>query len=162
MQDGTSYKNIEEAKLVVDLVKKLCSSGVPPTNITILTLYEAQKSEIKSQLQINSPNKNQVHKTFKQIPKAKYINIIFFDLQTVAVLNVDGFQGRENDIIIMSFVRSNKESSIGFAGVPNRMNVALSRAKFFLFLVCNFRQMKSHESQLMIKLSKCLSEYVKE
>lgn len=48
----------------------------------------------------------------------------------VRVTVVDNFQGEENDIIILSLVRSNEENKIGFLRTDNRICVALSRAKY--------------------------------
>lgn len=42
---------------------------------------------------------------------------------------VDNYQGEENDLIIGSFVRSNVGGRMGFVGDPNRLNVAISRAR---------------------------------
>jgi len=42
---------------------------------------------------------------------------------------VDNFQGEENDIVLLSLVRSNDENKIGFLNTENRICVALSRAK---------------------------------
>lgn len=47
----------------------------------------------------------------------------------VKVSSVDGFQGGEEDIIIISTVRSNRGSSIGFLSSVQRTNVALTRAR---------------------------------
>jgi superfamily I DNA and/or RNA helicase len=47
----------------------------------------------------------------------------------VKVKSVDGFQGGEEDIIIISTVRSNTRSSIGFISNRQRTNVALTRAR---------------------------------
>ena len=48
---------------------------------------------------------------------------------SVKVSSVDGFQGGEKDIIIISTVRSNRSSSIGFLSSNQRTNVALTRAR---------------------------------
>lgn len=48
----------------------------------------------------------------------------------VRVTVVDNFQGEENDIILLSLVRSNEENKIGFLRTDNRICVALSRAKY--------------------------------
>ena len=61
----------------------------------------------------------------------------------VKVKSVDGFQGAEEDIIIISTVRSNSSGEIGFLSNSQRTNVALTRARYFLkftffpFSFCN-------------------------
>jgi len=54
---------------------------------------------------------------------------------------VDNYQGEENDIVILSLVRSNNEERIGFLKTENRICVALSRAKIGFFLLGNFTQL---------------------
>ncbi|MGI8564031.1 MAG: AAA domain-containing protein [Candidatus Dormibacter sp.] len=49
--------------------------------------------------------------------------------------SVDAFEGRESDAVILSLVRSNDRSAIGFLNDPNRVNVAISRAKKLLVVV---------------------------
>lgn len=52
---------------------------------------------------------------------------------------VDNYQGEENDVIILSLVRSNQEGSVGFLGTDNRVCVALSRARNGLYAIGNFK-----------------------
>jgi len=47
----------------------------------------------------------------------------------VRITCVDNFQGEENDIILLSLVRSNEKGNIGFLNIDNRICVSLSRAK---------------------------------
>lgn len=88
--------------------------GYENSKITILTTYSGQLAQIRREMQ-------------------KYD---LLDCVRIAV--VDDYQGEENDIIIISMVRSNNEGDIGFLQTPNRVNVALSRAKKALYCVGNF------------------------
>jgi len=56
----------------------------------------------------------------------------------VKVQTVDNYQGEENEIVIVSLVRSNKLGNIGFVKLENRINVALSRARVGLYVFGNF------------------------
>lgn len=58
---------------------------------------------------------------------------------------VDAFQGRESPIVIFSCVRAgDKDSGIGFLSDIQRMNVALTRAMNFLFVVCRQRSIMAN------------------
>ena len=100
-RDSAIKVNEHEAKFVVMLAEYFVKNGQDPAKITILTLYLGQFYEIKALLR-----------------KMK----IEITCQTV-----DNFQGQENDIIILSLVRSNKQTRGGFSTIENRVCVALSR-----------------------------------
>ena len=53
----------------------------------------------------------------------------------ISVNTVDGFQGQERDIIVISLVRSNDEGQIGFLRDLRRMNVAITRARMKLIIL---------------------------
>ena len=53
------------------------------------------------------------------------------------VNTVDGFQGQERDIIIINCVRSNGSGQIGFLEDERRLNVAITRARHYLFIIGN-------------------------
>ena len=55
----------------------------------------------------------------------------------VEVNSVDGFQGREKEVIIFSSVRAGGSKGIGFLADVRRMNVALTRAKQMMIVVCD-------------------------
>lgn len=58
-------------------------------------------------------------------------------MKNVKCVVVDKYQGEENDIILLSLVRSNEEAKIGFLKTENRVCVALSRAKMGFYIVGN-------------------------
>lgn len=61
--------------------------------------------------------------------------------QQVKCIVVDKYQGEENDIILLSLVRSNKDANIGFLKTENRVCVALSRAKKGLYIIGNMENL---------------------
>ena len=69
-------------------------------------------------------------------PYADQVKIIQ-DMTPVEVKTVDGFQGREKEIIIISTVRSNEDGNIGFLRDLRRLNVAITRAKRKLIIIGN-------------------------
>ena len=99
--DGLSKRNPKEAKWVVDQVRSLFDAGVEPEQIAIIAPYAAQVRLLRDRLQTNG----------------------------LEIDTVDGFQGREKEIVIVTFVRSNEEGEIGFLKDTRRTNVALTRAK---------------------------------
>ena len=57
---------------------------------------------------------------------------------------VDGFQGQERDIILISLVRSNDEGQIGFLRDLRRMNVAITRARMKLIILGDVSTLGRH------------------
>ena len=76
-------------------------------------------------------------------PYADQVKIIQ-DRTPVEVKTVDGFQGREKEIIIISTVRSNYDGNIGFLKDLRRLNVAITRAKRKLIIIGNKETLKSN------------------
>ncbi|KAH9698663.1 UvrD-like helicase ATP-binding domain-containing protein [Citrus sinensis] len=64
----------------------------------------------------------------------------------VKVMSIDGFKGGEEDIIIISTVRSNNGGLIGFLSNPKRVNVALTRARHCLWILGNARTLTRKKS----------------
>ena len=102
-----SHINQHEVGVAAKLAIYLLQQGYSCSEITILTMYSGQRSLIQEKLR-----KSHV-RTAKEI----------------RVSTVDGFQGEENEIIILSLVRSNTNNNIGFLRTSNRVCVGLSRAK---------------------------------
>ena len=75
---------------------------------------------------------------------------------SITVNTVDGFQGQERDIIIISLVRANEDGSIGFLSDIRRMNVAITRARMKLFILGNAETLRRHP------FYRKLYEYVRE
>ena len=76
-------------------------------------------------------------------PYADQVKIIQ-DKTPVEVKTVDGFQGREKEIIIISTVRSNEDGNIGFLRDLRRLNVAITRAKRKLIIIGNINTLKTN------------------
>jgi superfamily I DNA and/or RNA helicase len=68
-----------------------------------------------------------------------YGNILDIEINTV-----DGFQGKEKDIIILSCVRSNDDGMIGFLSDKRRLNVTLTRPKIGLYIIGNATTLRSN------------------
>ena len=63
----------------------------------------------------------------------------------VTVRTVDGFQGQERDVIVISMVRDNEKGEIGFLGDLRRMNVAITRARMKLIVIGNSETLSRHK-----------------
>ncbi|KAL8479569.1 hypothetical protein ACS0TY_026457 [Phlomoides rotata] len=99
-------------------------------------------SKEKLSIGVISPYAAQVAAIQEHLPR-KYENVERF---TVKVKSIDGFQGGEEDIIIISTVRSHRGGSIGFLSSPQRTNVALTRARYCLWIIGNERTLSKSES----------------
>lgn len=104
---ATSKENEGEAQLVTDIVELLLNRGIKPEDIAVISPYDAQVGLIRKMLRVD-------------------------DLE---IKTVDGFQGREKEVVIVSFVRSNNYGEIGFLKDLRRLNVSITRAKRKLVLI---------------------------
>ncbi len=94
-----SYKNEGEVDLLVKVWRSLAESGVRPADVGVITPYSAQLARIRARLP---------------------------ELESGTV---NAFQGREKEVILASFVRSNPDGEIGFVADPRRLNVSITRAR---------------------------------
>lgn len=112
-QIGTSWENRAEALVAAHVCKGLIDGyGVDPNEIGVITFYSAQEECLRRTLS---------------------------SFGSVRVSTVDGFQGSEMPIIIISFVRAGKSS---FLVSPQRLNVAVTRAQFCLIMIADTVEMK--------------------
>src|SRR5207302_1665590 len=68
--------------------------------------------------------------------------------RSVKIDTVDSFEGREEDIVVISLVRSNERGRIGFLRVPNRLNVAISRAKRLVACIGDSATLRAGEESM--------------
>ncbi|KAI8519522.1 NFX1-type zinc finger-containing protein 1 [Branchiostoma belcheri] len=130
--DTKSKSNLHEAQFMASFCRYLLQQGYSPSQITILTTYTGQLFNFK-----------------KVMPRKVF--------DGVRVCAVDNFQGEENDIILLSLVRSNDEGNVGFLKVENRVCVALSRARKGFYAIGNLK-MLAKASPLWSKIVKELQE----
>ncbi|WP_423792686.1 IGHMBP2 family helicase [Methanocaldococcus indicus] len=109
-KESFSYYNIEEAEKVLEVVKKLIKYNIP---VSVISPYDAQVRYIRKLFEKNNID--------------------------VEVNTVDGYQGRENEAIVISFVRTEK---FGFLKDLRRLNVAITRAKRKLIIIGNEKLLK--------------------
>ena len=90
---------------------------------------------------IISPYRAQVQYLRRQIKKKEWAKPY---RQLISVNTVDGFQGQERDIILISLVRANDDGQIGFLRDLRRMNVAITRARMKLIILGDASTMTQH------------------
>ncbi|KAN0094675.1 AAA domain containing protein [Tylopilus felleus] len=108
--DEGSRCNENEASVVKRWTEKLVEAGVYPSQIAVITPYQAQVTLLGSLL------------------RPEYG-------AELEIGTVDGMQGREKDAVIISLVRSNDKREVGFLKEKRRMNVAMTRAKRHLCII---------------------------
>lgn len=116
--------------------------------LTLLTLAEyftkigkQRVLEERIDVGIISPYRAQVQYLKKLIKKYEFFKPY---RRLISVNTVDGFQGQERDVILISLVRSNDEGQIGFLKDLRRMNVAMTRARMKLIILGNKNTMTKH------------------
>eukprot|EP01054_Gregarina_sp_Poly1_P001440 Gregarina_sp_Poly_1__1439@NODE_135_length_13154_cov_22_841446_g120_i0_p1_GENE_NODE_135_length_13154_cov_22_841446_g120_i0NODE_135_length_13154_cov_22_841446_g120_i0_p1_ORF_typecomplete_len1687_score199_08AAA_12/PF13087_6/1_6e47AAA_12/PF13087_6/7_4e03AAA_11/PF13086_6/7_1e46AAA_30/PF13604_6/2_5e09AAA_30/PF13604_6/0_0043AAA_19/PF13245_6/1_1e12AAA_19/PF13245_6/5_3e03Viral_helicase1/PF01443_18/1_4e02Viral_helicase1/PF01443_18/2_8e07Viral_helicase1/PF01443_18/2_2e03ResIII/PF04851_15/5_1e05ResIII/PF048 len=130
-EHALSKRNEYEASMALAMARYFMQQGYDPEQITILALYLGQRQLISQK--VHEENWGD-------------------EMKRVAVIVCDSFQGNENDIVILSLVRSNEELKIGFLKVINRVCVALSRARNGLFILGNEGMLRRAEGDQNIWL----------
>ncbi|EME27794.1 endonuclease [Galdieria sulphuraria] len=126
-EQGTSYCNPQESQVVIETISQIVENWMTAQNsnhtlqqsfptIGIITPYAGQMRDIMDRMDRETSTEW---------------------LSYVEVKTVDGFQGREKDIIIISTVRSNPSQSLGFLQDWRRLNVAITRSRSGLIVIGN-------------------------
>ena len=116
-----SKRNDEEADLVIKLLAYLQREGFALNkDVGIITFYSGQVETIN-----------------RKLSDAR--------LDDIKAQTVDGFQGDEKEIIIISFVRANKGNNVGFLNDFRRLNVAVTRARRALIMVGDSQTLAADE-----------------
>jgi ATP-dependent RNA/DNA helicase IGHMBP2 len=114
--DGASRRNPQEADLLASKVRALVDFGVNADDIAVIAPYSAQVRLLRDKLSIPG----------------------------LEIDSVDGFQGREKEVVMLSLVRSNSEGEVGFLADIRRMNVALTRARRKLLIIGDSATLAHH------------------
>lgn len=112
----SSKYNENEAYLALHHISNLIDSNVQQSDIGVISPYNAQVSFLK--------------------------NVIHPRYPLVEISTVDGFQGREKEVIVLSLVRSNDKFEVGFLSDERRLNVAMTRPKKQLCVIGNMETLE--------------------
>lgn len=132
-----SFLNRAEAKYVKTIISYLHKQSIDVNRrVGVITFYKAQADLIRDNLKSEFPG--------------------------ILVNTVDGFQGGENDFILISCVRANFDQRIGFVGDEKRLNVALTRAKLSLVILGNEKTLAKGDLAALVKDAKQRHVFYKE
>ena len=136
-----SLSNSQEARLVIHTVRDYIEMISPQrveserVDFGIITPYRGQARLIRRLLKMQH--------YFRKLKRH------------ITVGTVDGFQGQERDVIVISLVRDNADGNIGFLRDLRRMNVAITRARMKLIIVGNAETLSRH------RFYRALAEHIK-
>ncbi|XP_056137744.1 DNA-binding protein SMUBP-2 [Lampris incognitus] len=116
--DEQSKGNQGEADIVELHIKALTEAGLKAKDIAVIAPYNLQVDLLRQRLSARHP-----------------------DLE---IKSVDGFQGREKEAVVLSLVRSNRKGEVGFLAEDRRINVAVTRARRHLAVVCDTQTVQNH------------------
>ncbi|KAM9376972.1 DNA-binding protein SMUBP-2 [Pholidichthys leucotaenia] len=116
--DEQSKGNQGEVDIVELHIKALTEAGVKAKDIAVIAPYNLQVDLLRQKLSSRHPE--------------------------LEIKSVDGFQGREKEAVVLSLVRSNRKGEVGFLAEDRRMNVAVTRARRHIAVVCDTQTIKNH------------------
>ncbi len=137
--DGQGYSNPTEAHIISDLVLAYAQKGI---EAGVIVPYKNQAEAIRRELRRRDPTLGE-------------------DALITRIATVDSFQGREQDVILFGFTRSNADGRIGFLTELRRLNVSLTRARRQLVLVGDSLTLTSTPDAPFARLAQSLVERVR-
>ena len=152
---GRSYSNTFEAKCALNMAVFFVQQGHKPHNITILAAYQGQVALLRRLMK-------------QAMSDWSYWFPVSVDKDDrsnqIKIHTIDMYQGDENEIVIVSLVRSNKQRKPGFLKLLNRRCVAQSRAQCGMYMIGNIDTFKAvdHWQNFIKEMSKldCVSETI--
>jgi predicted DNA helicase len=118
-EDDPSTSNPGQAERTAREVRRLLSRGLLPEHIAVITPYLAQSRILRDALRDATD-------------------------RGLEIGTVDGFQGREKEVVLVDLVRSNEDGEIGFLADTRRMNVAITRARRLLLVIGDSATLQKH------------------
>ncbi|TNN86984.1 DNA-binding protein SMUBP-2 [Liparis tanakae] len=116
--DEQSKGNQGEVDIVELHIKALTEAGVKAKDIAVIAPYNLQVDLLRQKLSARHPE--------------------------LEIKSVDGFQGREKEAVVLSLVRSNRKGEVGFLAEDRRINVAVTRARRHIAVVCDTQTVQTH------------------
>uniref|UniRef100_A0A3Q3BD26 DNA-binding protein SMUBP-2 n=1 Tax=Kryptolebias marmoratus TaxID=37003 RepID=A0A3Q3BD26_KRYMA len=113
-----SKGNQGEVDIVELHIKALTEAGVKAKDIAVIAPYNLQVDLLRQKLSPRHPE--------------------------LEIKSVDGFQGREKEAVVLSLVRSNRKGEVGFLAEDRRINVAVTRARRHIAVVCDTQTVQNH------------------
>jgi hypothetical protein len=125
---GGALRNDAEVRVCAQVVRLLDERVDPQLSLAVIAMYADQVDRLRQSLS---------RRHFRR---------------PVKIDTVDSFEGREEDMVVISLVRSNERGRIGFLRVPNRLNVAISRARRLVVCVGDADTLRSGEESMYGRL----------
>ncbi|XP_046889814.1 DNA-binding protein SMUBP-2 [Hypomesus transpacificus] len=116
--DEQSKGNQGEVDIVDLHINALTTAGLKARDIAVIAPYNLQVHLLRQKLSAKHPE--------------------------LEIKSVDGFQGREKEAVVLSLVRSNRKGEVGFLAEDRRINVAVTRARRHLTVVCDTQTVQNH------------------
>jgi ATP-dependent RNA/DNA helicase IGHMBP2 len=121
---GGALRNEAEVRVAAQVVRLLDERAPRDMSMAVIAMYAEQVERLRQALG---------RRRFKR---------------PVKIDTVDSFEGREEDMVVISLVRSNERGRIGFLRVPNRLNVAISRAKHLVACIGDSATLRAGEESM--------------